>query len=616
VGVTAEQLVEQTIRVQDQATGPLAKMASAAGGLYDGILKIVGVGAALGGALSLHGAWESTEKYVKNLKEVRDLTGATATETDFLFSSARKAGVEYEQMKGVMFQLSRRGAMLEQTMAVSSGRTVPGLAKKFQRLGVDMTKGPVTAIENMAAAVKQGKVDTGELMSQFRIPQGAVNDFKEFLDKLDPAQLKKIRAGGVKGLIQEKDVDAFAAMEEAGHRVHDAWNRIKVLFLSRFLPILAETGRKFADSFEAAIPKVLSFADTLSSHMDEIVLAAKTFVAVMTTKKLLDVLGPKGAIGGLLAQMAGFGGGGPKGMLGGLGSAVGGLVSQVGAIVAGFAAALPLLLAIAAAVYVVHRGYKYITESVDGTFERIKFSFDLLGARFSNLTESLSSIWEKIAGLFGVDGTFSQFIGRLAMLSFEGIITGIDFFLRILRTVSSMTLELGDQLQWLWTNCIVDPVQRALTWVGKAFEGWGKVMKAVIYSLPGIGTAAQLLDAGKKVEVKTDQGWGALGPAKEMFVKHWMKTDAEDRRVALSMRAQRWGAEAADKINAATGPEAKDKRPPNTEMNFPNARFDITQNFAEGFDPDRIAVAFADDIAAMGEHKTMSGFTHPFAVGG
>jgi hypothetical protein len=46
-----------------------------------------------------------------------------------------------------------------------------------------------------------------------------------------------------------------------------------------------------------------------------------------------------------------------------------------------------------------------------------------------------------------------------------------------------------------------------------------------------------------------------------------------------------------------------------TEIKFYNARFDIKQQFAEGFDPDRIAVAFANGIAKMGEMKVYSQFT-------
>lgn len=47
---------------------------------------------------------------------------------------------------------------------------------------------------------------------------------------------------------------------------------------------------------------------------------------------------------------------------------------------------------------------------------------------------------------------------------------------------------------------------------------------------------------------------------------------------------------------------------------FRFSRFDIKQQFAEGFDPDRIAVAFASDLARLGEFKMMAQTT-PSPVG-
>jgi hypothetical protein len=52
-----------------------------------------------------------------------------------------------------------------------------------------------------------------------------------------------------------------------------------------------------------------------------------------------------------------------------------------------------------------------------------------------------------------------------------------------------------------------------------------------------------------------------------------------------------------------------------TEIKFYNARFDIKQQFAEGFDPDRIAVAFANGIARMGEMKVYSQFSPAVSSG-
>ena len=43
-----------------------------------------------------------------------------------------------------------------------------------------------------------------------------------------------------------------------------------------------------------------------------------------------------------------------------------------------------------------------------------------------------------------------------------------------------------------------------------------------------------------------------------------------------------------------------------TVYDFRGSRFDITQKFAEGFDPDRIAVAFMNSLQGVADHKVSS----------
>ena len=59
-----------------------------------------------------------------------------------------------------------------------------------------------------------------------------------------------------------------------------------------------------------------------------------------------------------------------------------------------------------------------------------------------------------------------------------------------------------------------------------------------------------------------------------------------------------------------------DRQPrPHSVQDFRYSRFDITQKFAEGFDPDRVASAMASDISAMAEQRLESGLVIPFASG-
>jgi len=89
------------------------------------------------------------------------------------------------------------------------------------------------------------------------------------------------------------------------------------------------------------------------------------------------------------------------------------------------------------------------------------------------------------------------------------------------------------------------------------------------------------------------------------------------------MEAHRRAAALADEERKRAAEEASRKRSEQAEtaasdkapvFNFPNAKFDITQKFAEGFDPDRVAAAMMSDIAAAGERRIQSLFGSPFAV--
>ena len=53
---------------------------------------------------------------------------------------------------------------------------------------------------------------------------------------------------------------------------------------------------------------------------------------------------------------------------------------------------------------------------------------------------------------------------------------------------------------------------------------------------------------------------------------------------------------------------------PKNNFDFRGSRFDIQQNFAEGFDPDRIAVAFTNDLGGLGERRLSSGLAPAFAL--
>ena len=53
---------------------------------------------------------------------------------------------------------------------------------------------------------------------------------------------------------------------------------------------------------------------------------------------------------------------------------------------------------------------------------------------------------------------------------------------------------------------------------------------------------------------------------------------------------------------------------PHTTNDFRYSRFDITQAFAEGFSPDRVASAFVGDLESMAEQRLSSGFAPAYTL--
>ena len=654
---TVEQLVETRLKVIDQATGPLNKVAAhaekatqalqhvaksgarGAGAAHGAFAQLGGVLSSLGGlgliagaGLSLHSAVSSVEDYFQKIKQVKELTGATASETDFLFSSARRAGVPYATMEKTMFQLSRRGAMLAQTMA-AAGDKVPGMEAKFRRLGVTMDKGPVTAMESMAAAVKSGKLSKGDLQAQFRVSQKDANDMHKYLNTFDKAALAAAKAGKG-GYIGEETLAAYEAMEEAQHRIADTWNRIKVTVLGRLFPIAAKMAEGLADRLEGALPAIQDAMEWVSKHMDSIVAAAKAFVAVMTAKKVMGVvdnlMGGTGLISGGKALVENIAKAVP--MLGKLGVRAGqaamrgtvananvlgmgkflnpAMLASLGGLSASLAILAAVLAAVAVVVGIVYLGFKAFQKNLHGIGDKITLVWDTIKARFELMWEGVSAIGDAIAGLFGEGGGLGDVLGYIAAFSFDAILEGFDFLVHIFQTVASMTGELGDMVAFLWKNVLAagwkeyvqDPFMESMRAIAKGVSAVVDFFVAQYNRIAGwLGKKAT--EGGMENPFKDFDLGGLKAPA-DLFMKHWNRVQvATDKKVAQNRHERE-----KEKRHK------EDTKPPAANNDFRGSRFDIKQNFAEGFDPDRIAVAFSQDLANLGEMRSKSSFT-PITAG-
>ncbi len=609
------QVIETHLKVLDSATGPLRRVAKVAEGTAGVFRKIEGtltdLVPMLGGigiGYGMKKLVENAESYLDRIKEVRNLTGATAAETDHLFSSARKAGVEYGTMQQTMFSLSRRGAQLQQTMAVMNGTHVPGMAKKFKNMGVDISKGPVSALGQLGDAVRAGKVSVGDLMMQFRIPQGAVNDFHKFLGELDSKELARIHKEGGIGLVTDKDIDQLERMQDAQHRINDAWNRVQVMVGKELLPMLAELTEKVAEKIEAWLPAAQRFGKFMTDHMDQLVASAKLFAKIMLATKAIQIGGKIPIIGPMVEKAADtFMSKLMQSVTAGLAFGKGPVSAVFGALRVGLATLAPVVAGVTAVVGLLYLGFKAFQKNADGVRDRIEHLWDSIKARFTLIGQALSPIVDAVASLFDPgDGIITGFLGKVVALGFEGLVKTIDFLVHVFQTAISMGMELGDQVRWLWNDVLAkgwkDYVVDPFMWSMKQLaSGIGKVVDFFIdqYNLV-VG-----FWGGKKLAASKggfDLGW--LEAPIDMWKEHWNRTQEEtDKQIERARKA----AERGDKT-------LQGAKTPQVNFDFRGSRFDITQTFAEGFDPDRIAVAFSQDLAALGETRVQSGFAPVFAV--
>lgn len=175
--------------------------------------------------------------------------------------------------------------------------------------------------------------------------------------------------------------------------------------------------------------------------------------------------------------------------------------------------------------------------------------------------------------------------------------------------LGDLAVNLGEVAQWL-----KGPLGQAISWFAGAMVeavelvGWfvvGIDAAVKMFRKHGVGEATsahyreelydikrRALEEEKRRTAPADVA-GAIG---ERYKKY---TDAQERA-----KAKR------EEDLARIEKDMTKKKGKKVEMNFHNAKFNIEQKFAEGFDPDRVAVAFARDVKKLAETRLQSGISN------
>jgi len=198
------------------------------------------------------------------------------------------------------------------------------------------------------------------------------------------------------------------------------------------------------------------------------------------------------------------------------------------------------------------------------------------------ITEPMFAFWGSLAGIVGtlinnVRPTFVMLSSKIG-----GLVTSIASFLHpAMRLIGAAFTWIADKLGRFLAPVIqvagdviggmIDAISRFISWLGSI-----------------LSTAANRI----------------LGPAAGRTAPSGSAPNAQTQALDAAAQAQ---AEAAAAQEQAARPTPGGRGGGGTHQDFRGSRFEITQKYAEGYDPDRVAVAFASDLARIGEYRLQSG---------
>lgn len=197
-------------------------------------------------------------------------------------------------------------------------------------------------------------------------------------------------------------------------------------------------------------------------------------------------------------------------------------------------------------------------------------------------------------------------------LAAEILIGGIIGVIENFHGVRDFILEGLDDVMSALTNLIPTSFLNGLSEMSSIFKealplAINTILEVVRLIIESVHTLFRFLGSGNVLSTFfSGGGMDFIGTAKALG-----KTFAEIHKENNKTTSDKAAARFADRAAAHAGDKA-----PVHNMNFPGARFDITQTFAEGFEPDRILTAFTHDLAGLGTRGIQSPYAPLGTVGG
>lgn len=572
-----EEQVDIEFDVDDRVTPKLSRMEKAVGRLGGVVDRAAGrfTGmaanfAGLAGFFALGPAISGAQAYISHLDKISDLTGIAADKVAGISNALEDSGVQAGTVENVFAKLVKKTAQ--------AGEGNKSLIKMARQYGVAIKEGPESALIAVSGLLEKGKINAGQMQRILGVSSDDAADLADALAQ-GPGELqKKIEEATKKNhAFNDEAMGGMQRYQNAVASIGTAWHRLTGSILIKLAPGLEAIADKMSKSIDGWIDGAERFGNYLVKHMDQLIEGAKTYAKIMAATTVLKTVTGHGvghwAMKGVGMLQKGASGVGALSQVMSMGAGRGAL-SVVGEAIKGFFKLRPIiswltkLTPLGAIIAVVAGGFMAITRNVGGISDRLK---DLFGRIWGNL-QGIGSTLGKLFSPNGPFGKLIEFVGYMFVSAVERLGEALNLLLTIVRKIIDLIPDIGGG---------VNPIDR----MKDARDSYAFAMRSI-----------------ERKHLKGAERAAAIAKAQQYAMDIAAGKVSRDANIVAAKELPKPGAPKS----GANGPQVY--------QDFRGSRFDIKQAFSDGYDPDRVAVAFANDLSSMGERKLQSGFSPMFSV--
>lgn len=636
--------VETTFVTVDQTTSKLNKMHGAAtrvNSIFDKASTTIGmyggVAAAAAGAFSVGSAIIGAQRYLQTVRDISAATGFAASNVDAVLEVMDRANISADEGSQIIQKMSIAQQRYRMEVA-KTGKAQSDASMIIERLGINMEKGPQAAMVALAKSAEQGKLSMADLVIAFQVSEVSAIRLQGLLQR-GPQEVGRIMNElQQQGLdVNAQNIAAFNRYEEATIRIRSAWSRIALVVSTKVMPVVADLLEKVRDRLEGWTTKAAVWGESVSKFLKEHLGTIIKIGKVMAVNAALQKVSGMG-IGGMAGKLAG--GVGRFAMGGGAAAGKATAAAQAAELAK---AAKPQNVMLMAISPVALGQLKMLTGRLPGKLPGLpgKVLPKALPSAakpgfFGRILAPVKRIFGKIATRFPrVFGVFTKAfpmllrVGSVLMrLTVVGaaITAAIGLVTASVSAIRDNAMGIRDIVLDYWAQfqarfaVMWDIISPLFKTIGKAFSKEGPIgnffLNVLGTVIVGLGdTVDGILRVMQTVMLAVADILASprklLSPVALVgaFSDAWLEAGR-----LTKLKRQELAIAAVTEEQEGRRKKKRDERPPPPVFDFRNSKFDIKQMFAEGFDPDRIAVAFSNDLAALGERRLQSGLAPLFAI--